>query len=249
MSTPTRRSRRGPFGTLLAALSLFIFMIPVMGSSELGTPALRLGFSGVLVAGLWVANEGRKTLTLTALLVLANLLAQWLARVVLDEDLDKALLKSALSAGYLGVLTVSLLRTLITVRSPSSDTLLGGINVYLLLALMFAELHIVIECLVPGSYQHGGAALTGSVGGAVNGVHTSFVYFSLVTITTLGYGDMTPVTPGAQFLSAAEAVVGQLYVAILIGSLVALWISGRTVEGHGVESSPPQEPHAPPTDT
>lgn len=227
MRAPGNRDRSAPFGTLLAALTIFILMIPALGSAELGSTAIRLGFTAVLIAGLWVASEGRRALALAAVLVLANLLAQWLARVVLDEELDKTLLKSSLGAVFLAVLTVNLLRTLVRERSPTSDTLLGGINVYLLLALTFAELHIVTECLAPGSYQQGGVGLLEQLGEGTGSLHTSFVYFSLVTITTLGYGDVTPVSPGAQFLSAAEAVIGQLYVAILIGGLVALWIGGR----------------------
>ncbi len=236
------RRRQAPFGTLLIALVLFIVLIPIMGGSALGIPTLRVGFTGILIAGLWVANdanEGRKVLAVAGVLVLFNLCAQWFARWILDEALDKALLKSALSAVYLGVLAITLMRTLIRERSPSSDTLVGGINVYLLMALMFAELHIVTECLAPGSYQEGGMSLVERGGAAAACLHTPFVYFSFVTITTLGYGDVTPVTPGAQFLCAAEAVVGQLYVAILIGGLVALWISNRTVE---LDRAEPRDP-------
>lgn len=235
-----QRRRQAPFGTLLLALVLFIVLIPVMGSSDLGFPVLRVGFSGVLIAGLWVANEGRKVLTLAAILMLTNLCAQWLARWILDEELDKTILRSALSAAYLGVLAVTLMRTLIRERSPSSDTLMGGINVYLLLALMFAELHIVTECLTPGSYQQGGVNLVDYGVAMAEPLHTPFVYFSFVTLTTLGYGDVTPMTPGAQFLCAAEAVIGQLYVAILIGGLVALWIGGRVVEEKEPELEPPE---------
>ncbi len=236
------RRRQAPFGTLLIALVLFIVLIPIMGSSTLGIPTLRVGFSGILIAGLWVANdanEGRKVLTVAAVLVLFNLCAQWFARLILDEALDKALLKSALSAIYLGVLAITLMRTLIRERSPSSDTLVGGINVYLLMALMFAELHIVTECLTPGSYQQGGVSLVELGSAAATCLHTPFVYFSFVTITTLGYGDVIPVTPSAQFLCAAEAVAGQLYVAILIGGLVALWISNR---GAGQQEPGPVTP-------
>ncbi len=239
MINANHRSRQAPFSTLLVALVLFIVLIPVMGSSDLGIPVLRIGFSGVLIAGLWVANEGRKILTLAAVLMLSNLLAQWLVRWILNEELDKTILKSALSSIYLGVLAVTLMRTLIREQSPSSDTLLGGINVYLLVALMFAELHIVTECLAPGSYQQGGANLIEHGDAAAECLHTPFVYFSFVTLTTLGYGDVTPVTPGAQFLCAAEAVIGQLYVAILIGGLVALWIGSRVVEDEERRPDPP----------
>ena len=55
----------------------------------------------------------------------------------------------------------------------------------------------------------------------------SFAYFSFVTLTTVGYGDITPVHPVARMLAVGEALVGQLYPAILIGRLVSLQISSR----------------------
>ncbi len=54
-----------------------------------------------------------------------------------------------------------------------------------------------------------------------------WIYYSLVTLTTMGYGDITPVAPVARSLAVAEALTGQLYVAILISRLVALELQGR----------------------
>ena len=59
----------------------------------------------------------------------------------------------------------------------------------------------------------------------------TFAYFSFVTLTTVGYGDITPVHPVARVLAVGEALVGQLYPAILIGRLVSLQITSRPQDG------------------
>ena len=64
------------------------------------------------------------------------------------------------------------------------------------------------------------------------GLNQELAYFSFVTLTTVGYGDITPVSPVARSLCVAEALVGQLYPAILIGRLVSLQISSRQDSGH-----------------
>jgi len=88
----------------------------------------------------------------------------------------------------------------------------GAIAAYLLLGLSWATAYELLEYLNPGSF-------TGSVAGS--GRFSSWIYFSFVTIATLGYGDIAPVHPIARSLATAEAITGQLYLAILIARLVS----------------------------
>lgn len=97
---------------------------------------------------------------------------------------------------------------------------------YLLLGLLWALGYQLIETLLPGSFrfmeEHDAA---GSF------IKHGFAYFSFVTLTTVGYGDITPVHPIARTAAIGEALVGQLYPAILIGRLVSLQISARAPGG------------------
>ena len=100
------------------------------------------------------------------------------------------------------------------------NKIVGAICIYLLLGLIWAILYLFIAEMSPGAF---------------NGVDqapwldnfATAIYFSFVTITTLGYGDISPVLPLARFLVFMEAVVGVFYMAILVASLIGVSLSDR----------------------
>jgi len=103
-----------------------------------------------------------------------------------------------------------------------ADLIFGAIGVYLVIGLFFAFAFALLEVLMPGSVS-GVSELVGD-----NATAGPMIYFSYVTLTTLGYGDVTPVTNMAMSMSYAEAIIGQLFLAILVARLVGLHIAGGT---------------------
>jgi voltage-gated potassium channel Kch len=101
----------------------------------------------------------------------------------------------------------------------------GAIVTYLLIGLVFSLAYSLIDALVPGSFAVAGSATTPVAGGAESDLR--WVYYSLVTLTTLGYGDITPISELARRLAVLEALIGQLFVAVLIARLVSLEIAHR----------------------
>ncbi|MGB7338663.1 MAG: ion channel [Phototrophicaceae bacterium] len=94
------------------------------------------------------------------------------------------------------------------------QVLYAGVAIYFSMATFFATLYNLIELMSPGAFLAStGAAIT----------PTNLTYFSLVTLSTLGYGDIIPVAPVAQSLAVLQASVGTLYIAILIGRFVSLY--------------------------
>ena len=117
------------------------------------------------------------------------------------------------------VMTNSLLRA----EDVSLDTVIGGICVYLLIGMCFALSFIIMTELNPGALLQDGEPLVRSLGDA--SVHaTMCLYFSFVTLTTLGYGDVSPASEMARMFAVAEAVTGQLYLAVFVARLVALYV-------------------------
>ena len=102
----------------------------------------------------------------------------------------------------------------------------GSVCIFLMLALLWAILFQFVEVVMPGSFSN----IT-SVAGQVE--YDKFVYFSLVTLTTLGYGDTTPTTPLSGVLAALEAVVGVFYIAILVAALVGDFMARKNVRHPG----------------
>jgi len=103
----------------------------------------------------------------------------------------------------------------------SGHRIRGSIALYLLIAILFAFLYGLAEELSPGAFAMSG----GPAGSAARG--EVFYYFSIVTLTTVGFGDITAVHPVVRSLVMLEALIGQLYPAILIASLVSLHLETR----------------------
>lgn len=97
----------------------------------------------------------------------------------------------------------------------------GAVAAYLLLSILFAVGFGLLENIRPGSFQGQSQAQI------QEGINRSFYYFSVVTLTTTGYGDITAVSPYARTLVMMEALIGQLYPAILIARLVSLHIEEK----------------------
>jgi hypothetical protein len=104
-------------------------------------------------------------------------------------------------------------RTLFTHARADADALSGAIFGYFLLALLWAELYAGIELAAPGAFA--------TPEGRPDGV--AFLYLSLVTLTTLGYGDILPAAPLARIAAGLQAATGTLYVAVLIGRIVGVF--------------------------
>ncbi len=94
----------------------------------------------------------------------------------------------------------------------------AAMSAYFLIGLMWSFVYLAIEVLRPGSFQV-------ASGTTLN--HDQFIYFSFVTLTTVGYGDVTPISNGARSLAILEAVMGQFYLAVTVARLVSIHLAQR----------------------
>jgi hypothetical protein len=105
-------------------------------------------------------------------------------------------------------------------KTVTTEVLFAAIAVYLLLAVMWEFIYSLLALLQPGAFN--------VPEGLVEGHEQIFLYFSLVTITTLGYGDITPITEMATSLSVLESIIGQMYLVVVIAWLVGMHISRKS---------------------
>lgn len=195
---------------LLSALLLLLLVSPFLPAEGVWTRAI---FSLLLLSAVHVARHRPVELIGAAILAGLWLLLSWA---------DLGGLRSGGTLVTDAVLVVLLVLTLILVLigtfshgQVTADTLCGAVAVYLLIGTTWAVTYGVLEKLQPGSF----AGLS-EIGGS-NWVH--FLYFSLTTLTTLGYGDVTPVSAPAQIWANFEAIAGVLYLTILVARLVSLY--------------------------
>lgn len=126
---------------------------------------------------------------------------------------------------FLVYVVVAITGYLLVVRQVTANLICASMCVYLLLGLTFALVYSTLESCNPNAFH---------VAEHLRGVSMEFgaegssdvLYFSFVTLTTLGFGDLTPRTPSAKMLVSMEAVTGQLFLAVLVARLVGLHIAG-----------------------
>lgn len=209
---------------MLASLVLALFLGgPVGAVHGAGQLIFDVFFSLFLVSGVVAFSGHRRLAVVVAASGIAALAMRW-ARYGPTQGFTGRL-EGWLSIGALLILTFLVLQHVFRDGPITADRVRGAILAYLLLGLVWAFAYELVELTYPGAVLMGGQTLKDA-----NPTHT-FGYFSFVTLTTLGYGDIVPVHPIARSLAVAEALIGQLYPAILIGRLVSLQISSRQQGG------------------
>lgn len=123
------------------------------------------------------------------------------------------------------------LRAVLRQKVVTRETISMSISVYLLFGLTWGFLYILIFQRHPDAFSFPAAALIAHSRDQLSSAFPALIYFSLITLTTVGYGDITPVSLQARYAAAAEAITGQFYLAILVARLVAMQISGPAGSG------------------
>lgn len=209
--------RVGRFGFLLLLLSVL-----VVGAPWLQQVPDRWGFRplfSVIYVGALTAVSGRRAVFWVGMSLAA--LAFGTEWVSLFTQYTGWIAADLLTALFLAYTAAVILHTILLQRHVSADTIVGGLCIYLLIGLVFVEVYTLVELLQPGSFGVGGRPLV--LGERIQyGNFASILYYSFVTLTTLGYGDIVPVNQFARLLAMLEAVLGQLFMVFLVARLVGV---------------------------
>ncbi|MCP3870239.1 MAG: hypothetical protein GY703_19525 [Gammaproteobacteria bacterium] len=221
MKTSGRFQLPGRFLFLTLALFTLLLAYPFWGRDALGLASFDLVFWGVLLASIYAIGDKPWTFRVGLALAIPALLSD-VSVYFLQEDW-LALTSCLLDLLFLVFATGVIIAYVVRQERISMDKVLGAISGYLMLGLVWALIYAALELSQPGSFQlasDSGAVITHSI--PHWGDLDNFIYYSLVTLSTLGYGDIIAVTRVARSWSAVEAIVGQLYLAILLARLIGL---------------------------
>jgi len=206
---------KNQFYYLLIALLAFLLISPILGELELG-PVAKLIYAPTFLVAMWSMLGVRRWFALGAVLAGAGLVA-----IAIDVSLNVSASQFALEAIFLVFLVMSCLvamRQVLFAARVDGNRLIGAVCVYLLLGIIWAILYRWLWVFVPEAFS--------GIPDADQNVW-DFVYYSFVTLTTLGYGDVLPRSDFARTLAYLEAITGVFYLAILVATLVGALLAER----------------------
>jgi hypothetical protein len=186
-------------------------------------------FSSLLLYGVYAIRPRKGFLYFCISFVFTDITLSWIGVAIQSRLLESIGL--VMDFTFMSILAALILRRVLRSSRVTGETIAGGICVYLLIGVLWSTVFGVIDRVIPGSFPEKLAAASQDV--RAHGSTTEYLYFSFVTLTTLGYGDIAPLKQPAKMLAALEAIMGQLYIAILIAWLVASYTSTRRMEHVG----------------
>jgi len=213
------RPGQGGYLVLLWTLGALLLLRPMIEEFGKFPWLLPLSFSVVMLAIVSLVSNRRHHVIVVGILALIAVVGEW-SRLT-DYGLNQVIPGLAGMIAFIWIAVVLAKDVFRDRETVSADVIYGGINVYLLAAIAFAAAYKVQLLLVPDSIS----------GLAAEPTISDTLYYSFITMTTLGYGDITPVSANARMLASTEAVFGQLYIAVLLAKLVATHISGKAGSG------------------
>lgn len=205
------------FSCLLSSLLVLLIITPLVHDFTIVRIALSLFFSYILISSVFAISGKTLFLRIGILLAAPSFLLNWLYSYHQNLLIERI----ALSADIIcfTYLTLVLFLNLKQVSQITFEVIAAGLSVFLLLGLLWSFIFSLIESFFPGSFS--------GIDTAAGDPRFRFLYFSFVTLTTLGYGDVAATKPIAQSWTVLEAVIGQIYLVVIISGLVAIVISNR----------------------
>lgn len=213
---PFTRVHIGRFAFLfISMISLFLFR-PFL-ESFLGLKILMLIFvTFVMVSGVYAVSDHKLRFIIGMILFLPAITINWSQFYI--DSLWIFIFAKAIGVVFIAHVIVSILIYLFKENHVTLDMIMGAVCVYLLFGILWSFGYALIEMILPGSFNYSGDP------------DTALFYYSYITLTTVGYGDVVPVLDAARSFAILEAITGQIYLAVLVARLVGMYSSQSSIQ-------------------
>jgi len=176
-----------------------------------------LFFTIIFILGIYAVSREKVHIYIALILAIPMFIGIWSAYLYQSP---KSLVAGQLFAAlFIGFVISRLIKFIFNEQEVTKEVIYAAVVVYLLLAMMWTFAYLILDYFYPGSF---------SIPASRSRDTFQYLYFSFVTITTLGYGDVAPLTHKASSLVILEAVVGQMYLVIVVAWLVGMHVSRRS---------------------
>jgi hypothetical protein len=204
---------------LLLSLLLLAMATPFINSNT-GADLMDLSAPLVMIAAVYAAGRRRRDFYIALALAIPTVLVGVVLQI--GASIAARVVCETISIAFLGFIIWSILGGVLSSKQVTLDTINGAICAYLMIGLTFAATYALLEEIDPGSLRFAEAFGTENLRLLEEIRFFRLIYYSFVTITTTGYGDILAVTPAARLFSMLEAIIGQFYIAILVARLVGV---------------------------
>jgi len=219
---------RNRYTVLLIFTLLLMSVLPFMGGNELAIFSAKLVLSVILLSVIYAGRRMRRDLVVGGALGIPVLVGRWLPQYSTDIRIFLAI--DILTAVFLLYITVMILNQVLSSSRVTLDAIAGAVCAYCLIGLAWAFVYRSMFVINPhafvfasGSFAHIFESDNRSEPQLMN-----FAYYSFATLTTTGFGDITPAAGPTRAISVLEAIAGQFFLAVLIARLVSLEIVHST---------------------
>jgi len=202
------------FSFLLVSIVLFLIVRPFVEDLVRISFLIEIFISAILLSGIYAVSEDRVSLFCALVTGVPALFINWAFQIFKIPSL--LLMHHICAALFFATATVIIIRHLINQKVVTVDLIWGAVCGYFFIGFMWSAIFSLLEGIYPGSFKLGNQIVPDL---------DTFIYFSFVTLATLGYGDIVPLTEKAQSLAVVETLMGQMYLAVNIAALVAIRIS------------------------
>jgi hypothetical protein len=206
---------KGRFLTLLVLILAMLIVAPLAEELVHLRMIMDIFWSAVFIGVIYAVSHKKGHILIALLLALPMIASIWSRYFVLNSALGAV--GGLCGAAFFIFAIIQILIFIYSQKKVTTDLIVGAAIVYLLMGLTWSFIFGVVEGLHPGSFSFP----------EIQAISTNrqFLYYSFVTLTTLGYGDITPVTALARSLSFLEALIGQLYLVVQVAWLVGVHVS------------------------
>jgi hypothetical protein len=215
---------RGPYWLLALTVVTVFVTSPLVIAGLLNPLMFDIVFAVFIFVGALTVHPYRAMRYFVLVLAVLAVLTRVAAKLFPGKAIS--VLEALIDVGVIGIFATLVMKQFLVLGRTASHRISGAIVVYLLIGVVWARMYQIAGLLIPGAFHMPGSGTT----------LTSYLYFSFVTLATIGYGDISPVHPVTRNLAVVEAITGQMYIAVLIARLVS-----TSPPGEGRQTTPASE--------
>jgi len=200
---------------LLISILILLLLSPILKSFFRLKILIDIFFSMIFISGIYAVSQKKRHVYISSFLAVSMLLTIWATYLIEVPGLS-------LSGTFCGIaffiyMIITILIYIFNQDRVNREVIYAAVVVYLLMGVLWAFVYGAVEHIQTHSFL--------GIEDAIGDKRFVFLYYSFVTLTTLGYGDISPATPMASSLAILEAIIGQLYLVVQIAWLVGLRVS------------------------